>query len=210
VVNNVETIVNLPLILGRGADWFVAQGLPRDGGTRLFGVSGAVRKPGLYELAVGTPLRKIIEDWAGGPSEGQSIKAVIPGGLSAPFLRPEELDVPMDYESMAHAKSMLGSAGIVVIGDRTPIIDVLKVVARFYAHESCGQCTPCRIGTTWISKIAGRIGSGKGAAGDLGLVRQLAEGMKGRTLCPMGDAAAFPILSIVEKFGPELAEMISQ
>jgi NADH-quinone oxidoreductase subunit F len=210
VINNVETIANVPLIFRHGADWFVGRGLPRDGGTRLFGVSGAVKKPGLYELPVGTPLRTIIYDWAGGPAADQGIKAVVPGGLSAPFLTPGELDVPMDYESLAHARSMLGSAGIIVIGDRTPIIDILKIVARFYAHESCGQCTPCRIGTTWIRKIADRIGAGGGAPGDLELIRYLAEGMKGRTLCPMGDAAALPVLSIVEKFGKELGETISQ
>jgi NADH-quinone oxidoreductase subunit F len=210
VINNVETIANVPLIFRYGAAAFVAAGLPRDGGTRLFGVSGAVRKPGVYELPVGTPLRRIIEDWAGGPAEGQTIKAVVPGGLSAPFLTPEELDVPMDYESLARAKSMLGSAGIIVIGDRTPISDVLKIVARFYAHESCGQCTPCRIGTTWIRKIAERIGAGRGEPGDLDLIRHLAEGMKGKTLCPMGDAAAFPVLSIVDKFGKELRETISR
>jgi NADH-quinone oxidoreductase subunit F len=210
VINNVETIANIPLIFRYGADWFVSQGLPRDGGTRIFGVSGAVKKPGLYELPVGTLLRKIIYDWAGGPAEGQAIKAVVPGGLSAPFLTPDEIDVPMDYESLAHIKSMLGSAGVIVIGDRTPIIDVLKIVARFYAHESCGQCTPCRIGTTWISKIAERIGAGGGVPGDIESIRHLAEGMKGRTLCPMGDAAAFPILSIVAKFGQELAETISR
>ena len=210
VINNVETIANIPLIFRYGADWFVGQGLPRDGGTRIFGVSGAVKKPGLYELPVGTPLRTIIYDWAGGPAEGQAIKAVVPGGLSAPFLTPDEIDVRMDYESLAHIKSMLGSAGIIVIGDRTPIIDVLKIVARFYAHESCGQCTPCRIGTTWISKIADRIGAGGGVPGDIDSIRHLAEGMKGRTLCPMGDAAAFPVLSIVDKFGQELGEMISR
>ena len=210
VINNVETIANVPLIFRHGADWFVGRGLPRDGGTRLFGVSGAVKKPGLYELPVGTPLRTIIYDWAGGPAADQGIKAVVPGGLSAPFLTPGELDVPMDYESLARARSMLGSAGIIVIGDRTPIIDVLRIVARFYAHESCGQCTPCRIGTTWISKIADRIGAGGGAPGDLDLIRHLAEGMKGRTLCPMGDAAAFPVLSIVEKFGKELGGTIAR
>jgi NADH-quinone oxidoreductase subunit F len=210
VINNVETITNVPLIFRYGAEAFVAMGLPRDGGTRLFGVSGAVRKPGVYELPVGTPLRKIIEDWAGGPAEGQAIKAVVPGGLSAPFLTAEELDVPMDYESLARAKSMLGSAGIIVIGDRTPMSDVLKVVARFYAHESCGQCTPCRIGTAWILKIADGIAAGQGKTGDLDLIRRLAEGMKGKTLCPMGDAAAFPILSIVDKFGKELEERISR
>jgi NADH-quinone oxidoreductase subunit F len=210
VINNVETLANVPLIFRHGAEWFVARGLARDGGTRLFGVSGDVAKPGLYELPVGTPLRTIIYDHAGGPSKGQAIKAVVPGGLSAPFLTPAELDVPMDYESLARARSMLGSAGIIVIGERTPIIDILRIVARFYAHESCGQCTPCRIGTTWIRKTAERIGAGGGVPGDLDLIRHLAEGMKGRTLCPMGDAAAFPVLSIVEKFGDELDRTISQ
>jgi NADH-quinone oxidoreductase subunit F len=204
VINNVETTANIPLIFRYGAEAFIALGLPRDGGTRLFSVSGAVRRPGLYELPVGTPLRKIIEEHAGGPAEGQSIKAVVPGGLSAPLLTPAELDVPMDYESLARAKSMLGSAGIIVIGDRTPIVDVLRIVARFYAHESCGQCTPCRVGTTWIRKVADRMGAGDGRPGDAETLRWLAEGMKGRTLCPMGDAAAFPVLSIVEKFGTEL------
>jgi NADH-quinone oxidoreductase subunit F len=170
-------------------------------------VSGAVKRPGLYELPVGTSLRKIIDDCAGGPAEGQAIKAVCPGGLSAPFLTADELDVPMDYESLARAKSMLGSAGIIVVGDRTPMIDILKVVARFYAHESCGQCTPCRIGTTWISKIADRIAAGRGVPGDLALIRGLAEGMKGKTVCPMGDAAALPVLSIIGKFEKELGEL---
>jgi len=208
VINNVETIANVPLIFRHGAGWFVGRGLPRDGGTRLFGVSGAVRKPGLYELPLGTPLRRIIYEWAGGPMEGRAIKAVVPGGLSAPFLTADEIDVPMDYESLAHIGSMLGSAGIIVIGDRTPMTDILRIVARFYAGESCGQCTPCRIGTTWISKIADRLASGSGAAGDLETMRHLAQGMKGRTLCPMGDAAAMPVLSIVEKFGRELGEAI--
>jgi NADH-quinone oxidoreductase subunit F len=207
VINNVETIACVPLVFRHGADWFTAQGLPRDGGTRLFGVSGAVKRPGLYELPVGTSLRKIIDDCAGGPAEGQAIKAVCPGGLSAPFLTADELDVPMDYESLARAKSMLGSAGIIVVGDRTPMIDILKVVARFYAHESCGQCTPCRIGTTWISKIADRIAAGRGVPGDLALIRGLAEGMKGKTVCPMGDAAALPVLSIIGKFEKELGEL---
>ncbi len=208
VINNVETVASVTLILRYGADRFLALGAPRDGGTRLFGVSGAVRKPGLSERPVGTPLRRIIDESAGGPVEGQSIKAVIPGGLSAPILKPEELDVCMDYESLARAGSMLGSAGIIVIGDRTPIIEVLKVVARFYANESCGQCTPCRIGTAWIAKVAARIADGRGLAGDAALIRRLAEGMKGRTLCPMGDAAALPILSILQKFGGEIEEAI--
>ncbi len=209
VINNVETIANVPLIIGQGAAKFIARGLPKDGGTRLFGVSGAVKKPGLYELPLGTPLRKIIEEWAGGPAEGTTIKAVVPGGLSAPVLTPEELDLAMDFDSLASAGSMLGSAGIIVIGDRTPILDVLKIVSRFYAHESCGQCTPCRVGTSWIDKIVRRISGEGGTPRDLDLIKQLALGMKGRTLCPMGDAAALPVVAIIDKFGKELEETIS-
>ncbi|MBE3110901.1 MAG: NADH-quinone oxidoreductase subunit NuoF [Acidobacteria bacterium] len=210
VINNVETLANIPSIIGCGADWFTARGLPKDGGTRLFGVSGAVRRPGLYELPMGTPLRTIVETHAGGPPEGVAIKAVVPGGLSAPVLRPDELDVPMDFDSLAKAGSMLGTAGIVVIGDRTPIIEVLKVTARFYAHESCGQCTPCRIGTSWIHKTVTRIGEGQGRLSDLDLILRLAEGMKGRTLCPMGDAAALPIHALVSKFRDELEQAVSR
>jgi NADH-quinone oxidoreductase subunit F len=208
VINNVETIANVPLIIRHGAARFHERGLPKDGGTRIFGVSGAVKKPGLYELPLGTPLRTIIEKWAGGPADGTAVKAVIPGGLSAPVLKPEELDLPMDFDSLATAGSMLGSAGIIVIGNGTPILDVLRVVARFYAHESCGQCTPCRVGTSWIEKIVARISKEGGSSRDLDLIRRLAEGMKGRTLCPMGDAAALPVLAILDKFAAELEETV--
>jgi NADH-quinone oxidoreductase subunit F len=209
VINNVETLANIPSIIGRGADWFKARGLPKDGGTRLFSVSGAVLRPGLYELPVGTPLRTIIETHAGGPPEGVVIKAVVPGGLSAPVLRESELDVPMDFDSLARAGSMLGSAGVIVIGDRTPILEVLKIIARFYAHESCGQCAPCRLGTSWIHKIVSRMAGGKGRPADLDLILQLADGMKGRTICPMGDAAALPIHALVSKFRDELEQAVS-
>ena len=210
VINNVETLANLPSIIGFGADWFTSRGLLKDGGTRLFSVSGAVVRPGLYELPMGTPLRTIIETHAGGPPEGVRIKAVVPGGLSAPVLRPDEIDVPMDFDSLARAGSMLGSAGVIVIGDRTPILDVLKVTARFYALESCGQCAPCRLGTSWIHKIVSRMAEGRGRPADLDLIRDLADGMKGRTLCPMGDAAALPVHALVSKFRDELEQAVSR
>jgi NADH-quinone oxidoreductase subunit F len=210
VINNVETLAHVPLIIGRGADWFVARGLPKDCGTRLFSVSGAVRRPGLYELPTGLPLRTIIEEYAGGPPEGVAVKAVIPGGLSAPLFRADELGTAMDFESMARACSMAGSAGIIVIGDRTPILDVLAVMARFYAHESCGQCTPCRVGTSWIHRTVTRIVAGNGRAGDLDLILSLADGIKGRTLCPMGDAAALPIHALVTKFRAELEQAVAR
>src|SRR5512143_748280 len=210
VINNVETLATVPRILRNGPDWFLGLGAPKDGGTRLFGVSGAVRRPGLYELAVGTPLRVIIETHAGGPPEGQAIKAVVPGGLSAPILRPDELDVPMDFDSLAKAGSMLGSAGIVVVSDRTPILDVLHVTARFYAHESCGKCTPCRIGTSWILKVVERLKRSGGGPGDLDSILRLAEGIRGKTLCPLGDGAALPIRALVGKFRGELERAVSR
>jgi len=210
VVNNVETLASVPGIIARGADWFTGLGRPKDCGTRIFGVSGAVRRPGLYELPTGTPLRTIIDDYAGGPPEGVSVKAVIPGGLSAPLLRAEELGTPMDFDSLAQACSMIGSAAVVVIGDRTPILDVLKVMARFYAHESCGQCTPCRVGTSWIHKVVSRLAAGRGRPADLDLILSLADGMKGRTLCPMGDAAALPIHALVTKFREELEQAVGR
>jgi NADH-quinone oxidoreductase subunit F len=210
VINNVETIAAVPQILARGADWFLGRGLPKDGGTRLFSVSGAVRRPGVYELPVGTPLREIIEVHAGGTPEGQAVKAVIPGGLSAPLLLPDEIDVAMDVDSLAKAGSMIGSAGIIVIPDGTSILDILLGTARFYAHECCGKCTPCRIGTAWILKTVERLRRSGGGPADLDLILALADGIKGRTLCPLGEAAALPIRALVVKFRGELEQAVAR
>jgi NADH-quinone oxidoreductase subunit F len=204
VINNVETLANVSFIILNGAAWFLAKGLPNDGGTRIFGVSGAVNKPGIYELPVGTSLREIILTHAGGLKPGRKLKAVIPGGMSSPILKAEEIDIKMDVDSFAAAGSMMGSAAIIVIDDRTPILEVLKKVAKFYAHESCGQCTPCRLGTNWIFKIVKRMAEGKGEQGDADSLLRLAANIKGRTLCPMGDAAAMPVFSIAKKFKEEL------
>jgi len=204
VINNVETLANIPPIIFHGSDWFRQAGLPRDSGTRLFGISGPVKKPGLYELPVGVSLRELIFDHAGGLKDGRTLKAVIPGGLSAPALTAAEVDVALDFDSLVQAGTMLGSAGVIVIDETTPILAVLKKVTKFYAHESCGRCTPCRLGTAWMDKIVSRMEKGQGARGDLDTLLHLAEGIKGRTLCPMGDAAALPVLSIVRKFRPEL------
>ena len=209
VINNVETISNVPLIIQNGADWFLGKGLPKDGGTRIFGVSGMVKRPGIYELPVGTNLRTIIFEHAGGMKEGKELKAVIPGGMSAPILTADEIDLAMDGDSVAGAGSMLGSAAVIVIDRETSILDVLKAVAKFYAHESCGQCTPCRIGTSWINKIVTRLAEGKGEKGDIDTIIRLAANIKGKTLCPLGDAAALPILSICQKFRNELEGYLS-
>jgi NADH-quinone oxidoreductase subunit F len=204
VINNVETISNIPHIIINGAEWFIKQGLPKDGGTRIFGVSGMVKNPGIYELPLGTSLKDIIFRHAGGMKEGKKLKAVIPGGMSAPIFTADEIDIKMDFDSLVEANSMLGSAAIIVIDEETSILDVLKVVAKFYSHESCGQCTPCRIGISWIYKIVKRIAEGKGKKEDIDNILRLASNIEGNTLCPLGDAAALPILSITKKFRKEL------
>lgn len=208
VINNVETLSNIPYIILNGADKYLQKGLPQDGGTRIFSVSGMVKKPGVYELPLGTKLKDIIYKHAGGLKEGKKLKAVIPGGLSAPVLTPEEIDIPMDFDSLAEANSMLGSAAIIVIDQKTSMLEVLKVITNFYSHESCGQCTPCRIGTSWISKIVHRIRAGKGKKNDLDNIIRLASSIQGKTLCPLGDAAALPILSLTHKFKQELQSYV--
>jgi len=210
VINNVETISNIPVIILRGAEWFCQKGLPKDGGTRIFGVSGLVKKPGIYELPLGTSLKDIIFKHAGGMKSGKKLKAVIPGGMSAPILRADEIDIKMDFDSLVKANSMLGSAAVIVIDEDTSILDVLKTVAKFYAHESCGQCTPCRVGTSWIYKIVRRITEGKGEKEDINNITRLAGSILGNTLCPLGDAAAIPIKSITEKFRGELDSYVSK
>lgn len=208
VINNVETLCNVPHIILKGADWFCQKGLPKDGGTRIFGVSGPVKRPGIYELPLGTSLKDIIFNYAGGMKEGKKLKAVIPGGMSAPILKEDEIEIKMDFDSLVAANSMLGSAAIIVIDKQTPMLDVLKVVTKFYSHESCGQCTPCRIGTSWIDKIVSRLADGKGKREDIDNIIRLASNIQGKTLCPMGDAAAMPILSIARKFRKELDSCI--
>ncbi|MGD2246710.1 MAG: NADH-quinone oxidoreductase subunit NuoF [Candidatus Aminicenantes bacterium] len=208
VINNVETIANVPHIIQKGAAWFVGLGLPKDGGTRIFGVSGKVKKPGIYELPLGTSLKEIIFKHAGGMKGDKKLKAVIPGGLSAPILTADEIDIKMDFDSLVEADSMLGSAAVIVIDEETPILDVLQKVTKFYSHESCGQCTPCRIGNNWINKTVKRIAGGEGKKGDIDNIIRLASNMLGKTLCPLGDAAAMPILSIAQKFRQEIESYI--
>jgi NADH-quinone oxidoreductase subunit F len=163
-----------------------------------------VAKPGIFELPVGTTLKDIIFEYAGGLKEGKKLKAVIPGGMSAPILTPDEIDIPMDFDSLMEAKSMLGSGAIIVIDEETSMLEVLRLVAKFYSHESCGQCTPCRIGNAWISKTVNRMIKGEGKKGDVDNIIRVASNILGKTLCPLGDAAAMPVLSITQKFREEL------
>ncbi len=209
VINNVETLSNVPFIVLHGAESFLKQGLPKDGGTRIFSVSGMVKKPGIYELPLGTKLVTLIYEFAGGMMDGKKLKAVIPGGMSAPILRADEIDLPLDFDSLVEAGSMLGSAAVIVIDEETSMLEVLKTMARFYFHESCGQCTPCRVGTSWIYKIVTRMVAGEGRKEDLDTIIDLASNIMGKTLCPMGDAAAMPILSLCRKFREELAKNLA-
>ena len=204
VINNVETLCNVPRILRDGAGAFRDAGKAGDGGTRLVSVSGAVVRPGLYEVPSGGGLKELIYARAGGLVDGQSLKAVIPGGLSAPMLHAGEIDVTMDFESLAKAGSMIGSAAVIVIGDKTSMLDVLLSMTRFYDHESCGKCTPCRIGTSWMHKIACRMSSGRGRPEAVDEISRVASAIRGRTLCPMGDGAAMPVAALAAKFRTEL------
>jgi NADH-quinone oxidoreductase subunit F len=210
VINNVETVSNVPRILRDGAEAFRKLGRPGDGGTRLFSVSGAVVKPGLYEVPVGVPLKDLIFHLAGGLPSGRTLKAVIPGGLSAPVLLAEEIDLPLDCDSLFRAGSMIGSGAVIVIDDGTSMLDVLGIMTRFYAHESCGQCTPCRIGTLWLHKTVLRLASGNGNMEDIDEIARVASAIRGRTLCPLGDTAALAILAIVTKFRTEFWSRIEE
>lgn len=203
VINNVETLACVPHIINRGAEWFAKLGSEKNGGMRLYSVSGHVNKPGLYELPLGTPLREIIYEHAGGILENRALKAVIPGGISASILTAQEIDVKMDFNSLAAAGSMLGSAGVMVMDETTCMVRALWVASRFFAHESCGQCSPCREGTGWIHKIIDRIWQGQGRSGDLDRLLDIGKNMAGNTICAFGDAAPAPVLSYIQKFRNE-------
>lgn len=210
VINNVETLCSVPHIIERGGAWYASLGAEKDGGTRFFAVSGHVVKPGLYELPTGTSLREIIYDHAGGIRDGRNLKAVIPGGSSAPVLRADEIDLPMDFDSVAKAGSMLGSGGVMVMDERTCMVKAAYIVSRFYAHESCGQCTPCREGTAWMHGIIGNILNGLGREGDIELLQEIAVNIMGRTICPLGDAAAMPVQGFLKKFRDEFESHIRE
>jgi len=203
VVNNVETIAYVPTIMEKGAEWFANLGSERNGGLKLYCVSGQVKNPGVYELPMGTPLREIIMKHAGGLREGRTLKAVIPGGSSAPILKPDEIDVNADYDSLAKIGTMMGSAGIIVMDDTTDMVRALYVVTRFYSHESCGQCTPCREGTGWAERILKRMVDGDARPEDVDNLVRIANNIQGNTICALGDAAALPLRSYVQKFRAE-------
>lgn len=203
VLNNVETFCAVPSILRDGGAAFANLGTPRNGGTRLFCLSGHINRPGVYELPMGFNLLRMIEEIGGGVWRGKKLKAVIPGGSSCPVLKAEECDLAMDYDTLAKAKSMLGSGGVVVMDEDTCMVKAALRIMRFYAHESCGWCIPCREGTAWLRKLLIRFHDGGGARSDIDLIGDVARNMLGRTFCPLGDAAAMPTISFVEKFREE-------
>ncbi len=210
IVNNVETLACVPHILKNGPEWFTKLGSPGNGGTHLFSLSGHVNKPGVYELPMGVPLREIIEKHGGGVRGGKKLKAVIPGGISAKILTASEIDVNMDYDSLRNAGTMLGSAGIMVMDEDTCMVKMLYYATKFFSHESCGQCSPCREGTGWAHKIVTRIYRGEGTLKDLDSLLVIARNMEGKTICVFADAAAWPIQSYIGKFRAEFESYIKE
>jgi NADH-quinone oxidoreductase subunit F len=203
LINNVETLSTVPAIVAMGGAEYAKLGVETSTGTKLVSVSGHVQRPGNYEVELGIPSREIIYGLAGGPPDGRTIKCWFPGGSSSPVLTAEDLDVPYDFNSMAQAGSMLGSGAIIVVDDSTPILNVAMKVAKFYRHESCGKCTPCREGTNWTVRMLERIDAGEATPMDLEIMASVQEHIIGNCLCVLGDAMAMPIGSMIAKFKDE-------
>jgi NADH-quinone oxidoreductase subunit F len=210
LINNVETLSNVPHIVRRGAEWFKGFGTEQSPGTKVVSISGGVRRPGNYEVELGVPTRELICDLAGGPEEGHEIKAFFPGGSSSPVLTAEEgLDLPYSFEAMAEAGSMLGSGSIIVCDDRVSIPHLALRTARFYHHESCGKCVPCREGTNWTVKMLERMVRGEATPMDLDIVSSVQQNIIGHCLCVLGDSMAMPVGAMVRKFREEFEEVMA-
>ncbi len=210
IVNNVETLANVPFVIGLGSDAYASIGVEGSTGTKIFSVSGAVNKPGGYELPMGTTLREIITTHAGGIREGRELKAVIPGGVSTPMLTAKHLDVKMDFNSLAETGSMLGSGAVIVMDDRTCMVKATSVIVRFFEHESCGKCTPCREGTGWFSQIYERMTRGEGRKNDIEVLLTICGKMKGKCFCPLGEGALQPVMSSIKHFRDDYERCISK
>jgi NADH-quinone oxidoreductase subunit F len=204
LINNVETLCTMPAIIGMGGAEYAKLGVPNGAGTKVVSVSGHVQRPGNYEVELGTPSREIIYDLAGGPPAGRRVKLWFPGGSSSPVLTEADLDIPYDFDSLAKAGTMLGSGAIIVVDDSTPVLDVALKLAKFYRHESCGKCTPCREGTNWTVRMLERIEAGEATPMDLDIMASVQEHIIGNCLCVLGDAMAMPIGSMIVKFREEL------
>jgi NADH-quinone oxidoreductase subunit F len=210
LINNVETLCNVPLVIEHGAAWFKQHGTEQSAGTKVVSVSGNVQRPGNYEIELGIPARTIVYDLAGGPLPGRKIKFWFPGGSSAPVLEEADLDRPYSFESMAEAGSMLGSGAIIVVDDSVPVVSVALRLAEFYRHESCGKCVPCREGTNWTVKMLERIDNGEATPMDLDIMANVQTNIIGNCLCVLGDSMAMPVGSMIQKFRPEFEEHIER
>jgi len=209
VINNVETLSNVPHIIRNGGEWFASIGTAKSTGTKVFSVSGHVNRPGNYELPMGVSARELLMEHAGGILGGKRLKAWIPGGTSVPMLTEKHLDVRLDFESLLEVGSMLGSAGVIVMNEDVCIVRATANIAHFYHHESCGKCTPCREGTGWMLKLLKNIEAGNGMPGDVDKLRDVASNINGRSFCALGDASAMPVLSSTEHFREEYEEHIA-
>jgi NADH-quinone oxidoreductase subunit F len=209
-VNNVETLCNVPFIVSKGVEWFTGIGPEKNGGPKLYCVSGHVKRPGVFEASMDITLRALIEDHAGGVRDGRTLKAVIPGGSSVPILMPDQLDTQASFDAIQKAGSLLGSAAIVVLDDTTCMVWLAENQLHFYRHESCGKCTPCREGTDWLHKILRRVERGEGQMRDLDLLESISGNIAGKTLCAFGDAAVTPVLTTLKHFRHEYEAHIKE
>jgi NADH-quinone oxidoreductase subunit F len=231
IVNNVETLMNIPEIVSRGGAAFAKLGMGKSGGTRVLSVSGHVNRPGVYELPMGISFRRLIDEFCGGMLGGRKLKGVIPGGSSMPVLDASEIDVPIEFDALMtdarikdvetspgvpfdmgggkRLKTMAGSGGVVIFDETTDVVAFCATIMRFYAHESCGQCTPCREGTAWLARVCSRLADGAGRPGDVELLASIAAGIAGNTICPLGEAAAWPMLGFLTKFRADFAAKLA-
>jgi NADH-quinone oxidoreductase subunit F len=210
LINNVETLATVPKILAMGGEQYAELGVENSTGTRVFSLSGNVARGGNYELELGTSLRELVYDLGGGIPDGRKLKAIIPGGSSVPVLTADEIDTPLDFDSMAKAGTMLGSGAVIVIDERCCMVQLGLRVAQFYMHESCGKCTPCREGTRWMVQILRRIEDGTAEQDELDLLLDVCDRILGHCLCPLGDAAAMPVASYVAKFREEFQRHLDE
>jgi NADH-quinone oxidoreductase subunit F len=211
IVNNVESIANVTHVMQRGVEWYRTFGTEKSPGMRIFCLSGNVKYPGLYELPHATSLRDLIYKYGGGPQdESAAIKAIVPGGLSMKLLTPDQMDTPLDYEAVQAAGSLLGSAGVIVIDERTPMVQVARRTLSFYREESCGKCTPCREGTGWLEEILIRMENGGGRIKDIDLLDHITKFIAGKSFCPFGEAAVWGLQSNIAKFRPDFVNYIEQ
>jgi NADH-quinone oxidoreductase subunit F len=210
LINNVETLSNVPHIVRHGANWYKQFGTEQSPGTKVISISGCVQRPGNYEIELGIPAREIVYGLAGGPRDGHEVKAWFPGGSSAPVLTPKELDLPYSFEAMAEAGSMLGSGAIIICDETVPIPELALRTARFYHHESCGKCTPCREGTNWTVKMLERVQRGEATPMDLDIIASVQQNIMGNCLCVLGDSMAMPVSSMVKKFRDEFEAAIER